>query len=226
LKSVKRRDVTDEIDTMVKFLDKSKDELIQGIKEQNSIRNQPQKKTGQGKTDIPDYRELAKVPVSGLIKYGEGHTLEFKETLEYDIKQNQHNKNLNKECLRTIAAFLNTDGGILLIGVKDNGKVTGIKRDLQYVQRKNLDGFELKLRNLIRDRFTPLPFNGVRIKFEKLVTETICRIVVNPVNRDQIIHLDKEVYIRDGNTTRKLVGRDLTDWIQQRVQASDMGNSN
>jgi len=49
LKSIKRRDVTDEIDKMVKFLDKSKDELIQGIKEQNGIRIKPQEKGGQGK---------------------------------------------------------------------------------------------------------------------------------------------------------------------------------
>jgi len=185
-----------------------------------------QKKEGQVKTDMPDYREFAKIPVLKLIEYGECHTLEFKETLEYDTRRNKQNKNLNKECLKAIAAFLNTDGGILLIGVKDNGKVTGIERDLQYVQRKNLDGFELKLRNLIRDRFDLAPFNQVRIKFEKLETGTICRIVVNPVNRPQVAHLDKEVYIRDGNTTIKLDGRDLTNWTQQRARASDMGNSN
>jgi hypothetical protein len=189
--------------------------------------NKSQKKAGQEKTDIMDYRSIAKIPISKLIKYGEGHVLEFKETLEYDIKQNKINKNLNKECLKTIVAFLNTDGGILLIGIQDNRKVTGIDRDLKYVQRKNLDGFELKLRDLIRNRLDPVPFNKVKIKFEKLDKETICKINVDPAKRDQIIHLDgKEVYIRDGNMTIKLDGRKLTNWIQQRAQASNMSRNN
>jgi len=190
----------------------------QELKKAKVSETQPQKNDGQVKMDMPDYRDFTKVPVLKLIEYGEGHTLEFKETLEYDMRQNQHNKNLNKECLKTIAAFLNTDGGILLIGVKDNGKVTGIEQDLRYVQRKNLDGFELKLRNLIRDRFDLTPLNKVRIKFEKLETGTICRVNVDPVNRPQVVHLDKEVYLRDGNTTTKLDGMDLTNWTQQRVQ--------
>jgi len=169
--------------------------------------------------------DLAKVPISELIKQGESHTLEFKETLEYDVKQNRNNHNLNKECLKTIAAFLNTDGGTLIIGVKDNGEITGIERDLQYVQRENFDGFELKFRNLIRNRFAPAPLGKVKINFEKLAKGIVCKIDVNPVNRNPIIHLDNEVYIRDGNMTRKLDGRDLTDWIQQRGQAANIGNS-
>lgn len=80
-----------------------------------------------GKTD------LARVPISELIKRGEGHTLEFKETLEYDIEQNRHESSLNKECLKTIAAFLNTDGGTLLIGVKDSGEIGGIEREMEEV---------------------------------------------------------------------------------------------
>jgi hypothetical protein len=43
-KSVKRRDVTDEITEMVKFLDKCKDEIIQGLNEQNEFSS----KTGGG----------------------------------------------------------------------------------------------------------------------------------------------------------------------------------
>ncbi len=189
--------------------------------------DEPQEKAGQEKTDVMDYRSLTKIPISKLIKYGEGHVLEFKETLEYDIKQNKINKNLNKECLKTIVAFLNTDGGILLIGVKDNGEVAGIDQDLQHVQRKNLDGFELKLRDLIRNRFDPAPFNKVRINFEKHDIGTICKINVDPVNLSQVIHLDgKEVYIRDGNMTIKLDGMALTNWIQQRAQASNTSKNN
>ena len=177
-----------------------------------------QEQDGLGKTGTPSYevQKVFKVPVSKLVKRGEDHTIEFKETLEYDVKQNKHNKDLNKECLKTIAAFLNTDGGTLLIGVRDDGEVKGIDRDLQYVQRKNRDGFELKLRNLLRNRFAPPPFRKVKITFKKPAKEVVCRIDVNPVSLNRIIHLDDEVYIREGNTTIKLAGRALADWIQQR----------
>jgi hypothetical protein len=87
---------------------------------------------------------------------------------------------------------------------------------MEWVQRNNRDGFQLKLRNLIRDRFAPGPFGKVKISFEELAGRVICRVDVNPVNPNKIIHLDNEVYIRDGNVTRKLEGRGLTDWIQQR----------
>ncbi len=154
--------------------------------------------------------------VSQLIAQGENHTLEFKETLEYSVRESKQDANLNKECLKTIAAFLNANGGTLLIGVRDNGEISGIDRDLPYVQRKNEDGFQLKLRNLIKDNLTPFPLGKIDICFEKTTKATICRVNITPAPKSQVIHLGKDVYIRDGNTTRKLEGRDLTEWIQQR----------
>ena len=54
------------------------------------------------------------------------------------------------------------------------------------------------------------------INFEELSEGTVCKVGVTAVDSSQIIHFDNEVYIRDGNVTRKLEGRALTDWIQQR----------
>ncbi|MBU4086283.1 MAG: ATP-binding protein, partial [Nanoarchaeota archaeon] len=50
-----------------------------------------------------------------LLKQGEGLKLEFKENFD--------SRNLGKE----IVAFANTEGGRILIGVDDRGKVKGIK---------------------------------------------------------------------------------------------------
>ncbi len=152
-------------------------------------------------------------PILQLIAAGESQTVEFKETLEWDVQQNQHNSHLNKECLRTIAAFLNTDGGTLLIGVSDSGEVKGLDRDLQHVRRNNLDGFEQKLRSLVRDRMNPSPTGNVNITFEELPEGTVCMVEVQR-SRD-VVHFDGDVYIRDGNGSRKLEGPDLTHWIQQ-----------
>lgn len=56
--------------------------------------------------------------VKGLINSGEGENLDFK----FEISD-------AKKIARTFSAFANTTGGILLIGVKDNGKITGIQSD-------------------------------------------------------------------------------------------------
>lgn len=50
-----------------------------------------------------------------LISYGEGDRLEFKKTITH----------LNK-IARTLASFANTRGGIILVGVLDNGKICGV----------------------------------------------------------------------------------------------------
>lgn len=153
-------------------------------------------------------------PILELIAQGEHHTLEFKETLEYDIRQNQRVAGLAKNSLKTIAAFLNTDGGTLLIGVSDSGEVKGIARDLQFVRGNNPDGFEQKLRSLLNDHFDPSPRGNVDIKFEDLQEGTVCQIKVEPSSEP--VAYDNDFYIRDGNGTRKLEGRDLADWLRRR----------
>ncbi len=51
------------------------------------------------------------------IKAGEGLHTEFKEA---SLK-------LPKDFFETVAAFLNTDGGMIFLGVNDNGKITGVE---------------------------------------------------------------------------------------------------
>jgi predicted HTH transcriptional regulator len=159
--------------------------------------------------------DLAKVPISELIKQAEGPILEFKETLIYDTKQNRKSDDVLLSSLKTIAGFLNTGGGTLLIGVVNNsGEIKGIERDLRTMKHGNNDRFELKIRNCLKERFKPQPIGKVNISFEKFTEGTICRVDVQA--NKEIVHLDDEVYVRDGNTTQKLEGRPLTDWFQQR----------
>lgn len=56
-----------------------------------------------------------------LISQGESQTLDFK----YEISD-------ASKIARSLVAFTNTDGGKLLIGVKDNGHITGIQSEEEY----------------------------------------------------------------------------------------------
>ena len=78
-----------------------------------------------------------------LINRGESNTLEFKSTLRYDLEQQKVNKDLAKVIPKTLAGFLNAEGGMLLIGVADNGQILGLENDISSLRKKNLDYFEL-----------------------------------------------------------------------------------
>lgn len=56
-----------------------------------------------------------------LIQQGEHQTQDFK----YCISD-------SKKIARSLVAFANTDGGRLLIGVKDNGRIAGVRSDEEY----------------------------------------------------------------------------------------------
>ncbi len=65
-----------------------------------------------------------------LVKQPESQTLEFKSSLRWDLKKDRKDDaHITHAVLKTIAAFLNTEGGDLLIGVADNGQVLGIDHD-------------------------------------------------------------------------------------------------
>jgi hypothetical protein len=83
-----------------------------------------------------------------LIKRGESKTLEFKATLRWDVRENrQDDKLITHAVLKTIAAFLNTEGGDLLIGVADDGAIVGIDMD----SLDNDDKFMRHLAQVVRN---------------------------------------------------------------------------
>ena len=82
-----------------------------------------------------------------LIKRGESKSLEFKSTLRWSLKEDRRDdKGVTHAVLKTIAAFLNTDGGDLLIGVADVGSIVGLEPD----QLENDDKFMRHLLQVVR----------------------------------------------------------------------------
>jgi len=67
--------------------------------------------------------------------------------LRWSLKENRKDdKGVTHAVLKTIAAFLNTEGGDLLIGVADNGSIVGIEHD----QLENDDNFMLHHAQVVR----------------------------------------------------------------------------
>lgn len=106
-----------------------------------------------------DQTDNALRKISTILDSGEGPSVEFKSSMFCSMRDwHAEGKRLiipglEGEILKTICAFLNTDGGDLLIGVADDGQVCeGIKLD-QEVKQWTVDRWQLHFRSLVESRF-------------------------------------------------------------------------
>ena len=154
-------------------------------------------------------------PWLALIAQSEGMRLEFKETLAVDPRTGTRNNTESTNTIKAVAAFLNTEGGTLLIGVSDAGEIKGIAHDLALCNHNDTNGFEQKLRQLLDSHLQPPPHSQVVITFETFPEGTICRVEVPAAAG--VTYVDKtKVYVRDGNRTPPLDGPNKVEWLERR----------
>lgn len=130
--------------------------------------------------------------INDIIKQDESEILEFKSSVwaQYNNKtgeiiNEQKSKSLELEdsVIKTIAAFLNTQGGKLIIGVQDRPerKVVGIEVDFQYSgNSKDIESFQNSLTNVIKTATNDPVIVGtyVEISIESIEGKSICVIDV------------------------------------------------
>ncbi len=156
--------------------------------------------------------------VKKILDQGEGERVEFKETLLWDVRKKQKNLDLADMVMQSLAAFLNTKGGDILIGVTDAGEINGIANDLKISKHKNLDGFQQSLRNAIAKRFSLALADYWSISFIKFDEKIICRISVKPANQP-VYYKDgdnEDIYIRILSTNKRLNTREAGDYKRVR----------
>lgn len=126
-----------------------------------------------------------------LLESKENSSLEFKSTLRWDLVNKTISKGLEHAVAKTIAAFLNTDGGTLLIGVNDERKPVGLEADYKTLRKPNSDGFLIHMSQLINKYLGKSSNNFIEYGIEEIDGVEICRVDVAPSSRP--------VYLRDGN---------------------------
>lgn len=138
-----------------------------------------------------------------LILIGENEKLEMKSTLRYDLRQNIVNKNLEYVIAKTVSAFLNSEGGILIIGVDDNGNALGLEKDIETFSKKDVDGFELHLRNIIKKHLGSNFEKHLKITFPIIDEKTICKVKILKSGRPVFANFEGKdsFYVRNGNSS-------------------------
>src|SRR5258708_22910735 len=93
--------------------------------------------------------------IGDLLERGEGPYLEFKSTLEWDVRNARHDRTLRLPVLKTVSAFLNSRyGGTLVLGVADDKSIVGLEKDFASIHREgkdDADWCQLHLANLVQE---------------------------------------------------------------------------
>lgn len=155
---------------------------------------------------FPDYT------IRNLLNLDESKNLERKSTLRFDIRQNKIMDHITDTILKTIVAFLNTDGGNLIIGQADDKSLIGIEED----KFKNDDDASKYLKDKIKSKIGIKYLETfINYKFHKHENKTILLINCTKLpNNDRAFFNNDEFYIRSGPSNTKLSIKDTIDYIE------------
>ncbi len=162
-------------------------------------------------------RRLGKA-IRSLISAGESAAVEFKSSLRWDHVQSKCNKALEIVIAKTIAGFLNHEGGDLLIGVADDGAVVGLKDDYATLRKKDRDGFELLLMKLVKDKLGGDVCTLLNVVFQEIDDCDVCRVMIERSERPVYVDHDGRAryFVRTGNSTPELDTKEALDHVARR----------
>ncbi len=125
--------------------------------------------------------------------------------------------------MKNVAAFANSQGGTLLIGVDDEGQVLGLEKDYLSLDSVDRDKFELHLRNLLNQQFgVGFVTLKLRIQFHEVEGNEVCQIEVNPAKESVILKTkDKngqtieKFYTRSGNFSQEIPLSEISEYMKE-----------
>ena len=175
---------------------------------------------------------VAPAPITELMRAGESSTVEFKSSARWNLHTHVRDDKMELVFAKTVAGFLNSDGGTLLIGVDDDGEAIGLVNDFSTVKVPDTDRYELWLRDFLTATlgqnasvlpvidFAPVTVDGA--------ATYVCRVICPASPRPVYLRVPKsggsELWVRTGNSTRLLKVDEAIDYVMHRWPLS-LGSS-
>ena len=159
-----------------------------------------------------------------LIRLDESRSLEFKSSLKFCYRNEKAEKYIEEAVLKTIAAFANSSGGVLVIGISDEKEILGLDKDLPFLKTPDLDGFELHLSTILVNAFGGT-FAATSIKTGFMLTEgkNVCLVYVEKSDDLKFVETtnksgvkSKKLYARIGNSSREIPTDEIPAYIENR----------
>jgi len=163
-------------------------------------------------------REEQTALIPELMKQGETDRVEFKSSLRWDMQENRVNRGLEKVIAKTLAGFFNADGGNLLIGVDDAGEPLGLDKDLSTLKSPDLDAFERTVNDIVSRSLGGDLCPYIHTVFARIDGKDVAMIIIRPAPRAVYMEENKAsvLYLRSGNSTRKLDVREAINYAKKR----------
>jgi len=152
-----------------------------------------------------------------MIRKGENEKVEFKSSLRVNLHTKEIDRKVEHSALKTIVAFLNSEGGSLLIGVSNQKEIVGIDED----RFENEDKFTLHLTNLIKEKIGKKYLSLTNITSACIKDKSIIRIDCKKSDRQIFLRptpQEEEFYIRVGPSNAELKGSELVDYIEKKFR--------
>lgn len=154
---------------------------------------------------------------------GESDRLELKSSARVNMRTGQRDERMELVVCKTIAAFENSRGGTLLLGVDDDGTLLGLAADFATLKTPDCDRFELWLRDTLHTRLGANPAALPVVDFEPLDDGShVARVRVPESPRPVYLRTGKgasatpELWVRVGNSTRSLAVDDAAQYVAER----------
>jgi len=149
-----------------------------------------------------------------LIAGGESSTLEFKSTVRFNLKSGKNGREIEHAWLKNVAAFLNSQGGCVLIGVADDGEIAGLESD----NFDNQDKCLLHVTNLVKQCIGTGFHQYLHINIHNVYGKDVVEIQVEPskVPAYLLQNKEEEFFIRSGPSCSKLTTSQAVTYIMER----------
>ncbi|WP_425425755.1 AlbA family DNA-binding domain-containing protein [Actinomyces ruminicola] len=162
-------------------------------------------------------------PIADVARQGESERLELKSSARVNMHTGRRDDAMETVAAKTVAAFLNSRGGTLLLGVDDDGRLIGLDPDYATLRQPDADRFELFLRSLWRVRLGANAAALPRLDFAPATDGSgeVCRVTVPPSPVPVYLKGPKgnggtELWVRVGNSTQRLEVDDAVSYVARR----------
>jgi len=149
--------------------------------------------------------------VLALIRSGEGDQVEFKSTLRTNVATGKPGKEVEMSWLKSVVAFLNSLGGVLLVGVADDGELLGLAAD----RFPSEDKLMLHFNNLVKEHIGLQHARHIRSTVVDVDESQVLAVVCNPAEEPVFLRRgnDESFYVRVGPSSRKLGTSQMLEYL-------------
>ena len=152
--------------------------------------------------------------IQSEIQAGESKHCEFKSSLRFNLHTVKNDDRMTLASLKSIAAFRNGEGGVLYIGINDEGESVGIEQD----GFANEDKFLLHLNNMVTKTMGQAAAAGVTAKVWEIGGHQVCRVACPPSPKPVFVefHSKESFFVRTGPSTAEMTPSEMHAYIATR----------